>query len=358
MMADQIVSENKQLDPIKKKTTDSKRSGWANMGILFSTLAIVILLGAFGYAYFQLAQTNIALAQALTDINTQTVNNQKSVEALQTSVNTLQQDAQKSADLSAKQEQLIADWQAAQKGILIKWYVAEAQYLVKLANDHLMFTHDMTLSLTLLQRAEQVLQNLPNDDLLDIRKSLSADIAKLQSAPSVNTTALYVQLNGLNDIVDQLPLPSSPLKAEEKQKIETSNTSLPWWKAGLNKTWDALGKIVIVRSEANVQPFVMPEEKIFLYQNLHAQFESTMWSVLHHKPDVYQASLARALSWVQKYFDQSAPATLNMQKQLQELSKINIEPTTITLNDTLQLFDKYFAAAQSSNTLAETVIPH
>ena len=58
-------------------------------------------------------------------------------------------------------------------------------------------------------------------------------------------------------------------------------------------------QIVVVRYNASTTlPLVLPEEKSFLYQNLHAEMESAMWAVLHRNPSVYQTSLTRLTSWI------------------------------------------------------------
>ncbi|HEX4045654.1 MAG TPA: uroporphyrinogen-III C-methyltransferase, partial [Gammaproteobacteria bacterium] len=86
-----------------------------------------------------------------------------------------------------------------------------------------------------------------------------------------------------------------------------------------------------------------PEEKMFLYQNLHAQMEGAMWAVLQHNTAIYQASLARAIVWITHYFDPAAAVSTTLLQQLQTLEKTNLQPATANLADTLQLFDQYFA---------------
>lgn len=342
--ANEIIADEKE--PV------SSRANWGRAGFFFSTLAIVISVCTLGYSYFQLANVNISLAQNVSVLKKQSAASRDDIAALQKSVNDLQQAAQKSQELSAKQEQIISDWQAAQKGDLNKWYVAEAQYLVKLANDHVQFTHNILMAMTLLQRADQVLQNLNDPDLLEIRKSLAADIANLQVLPAVDITSLYLNLSTLDNQIDQLTLPVNPLKADTKKEMPVvEQPGTPWWKTGLDTSLNALRKIVIVRhisaNSENSMPLVLPEEKMFLYQNLHSQMESVLWGVLHRNNDVYQLSLTRAIDWIQKYFVQDAPVTTAVLKNLQVLKKISLQPPIANFSATLQLFDNYFVMGQA-----------
>jgi uroporphyrin-3 C-methyltransferase len=203
-----------------------------------------------------------------------------------------------------------------------------------------------------LQRADQTLQNVNDANMLDLRKSLAANIANLQALPAVDTTKLYLQIAGLQDVLNQLPLPAEPLSPNAKAAATTvSDPNMPWWQAGLNRSWQALRQLVVVRyNGSNTLPLVLPEEKAFLYQNLHAKLDNALWGVLHSNNDVYQISLAQAIAWVKQYFVQTAPATQSVLQGLQELQKVNIQPPTVNLTDSLQLFDRYFQQPESAAT--------
>lgn len=324
---------------IENHDQSSRVSGWVKASVTFLVIATLMLIGAGVYGYWQLQ-----------DLQNQTFNQQKNVTRLQADYNNLQQMADKSVELSKKQEQMIADWQAAQKGNLNKWYVAESQYLVRIANDHLLFTQNSAMVLTLLQRADQVLQNLHDmsSRVMELRRSLAENILVLQQHPTVDINNLYLQLTGLNQQIDQLLLPTSPLKPEKINAHPPEDATATWWQKGINKTWDMLSKIVIIRNNStNMLPLVMPDEKVFLYQNLHAQMENVMWAVLHRNNDVYQASLKRMISWIQQYFDQEAAVTKAVLQRLAELQKTDLQAPALKVNATLQLFDNYFANADA-----------
>ena len=305
------------------------------VGKLFLILIILIIIGAVGVGYWQLYR----LRELSISLHKQQATEQNALFSMQQSLS----DLQRTTDSALS---VVNEWKAVQKGNLNKWYVAEAQYLVKLANDHLEFTHNTTMALILLQRADQVLHNLQDSSVLDIHKSLAEKIADLQQQPKVDVTGLYLALVALNKQLDQLQLPASPLKASQQPIVPVAeSTNATWWQRALDQSWQALQKIVIVRNNTkNVLPLVMPEEKIFLYQNLHAQLEEAMWGALHRNMDVYKTSLARAIEWTTLYFDQEAPTTQSMLQNLNKLQEVNIQPPVVSLAPTLQLFDSYFAS--------------
>lgn len=333
-----------QQKPEEQQTNTHKSKG-SRLGTLIFIFIIAAVIACFGYGYFELSKVNIQLAKMVTDVQGRTTSGQNDIAGLKDSVSSMQQSMQKTQDLSAQQEKIMSDWRAAQQGDLNKWHVAEAQNLTKMANEQLQFMHNSKMAIILLQQADKELQNAQDPAQLEIRKSLAADIANLQALPQVDITAIFMQLHGLNEIIDKLPLPTNPLKSDDQQaQAAPVSDQASWWKAGMESAKASLSKIVIVRKyENNALPLVLPEEKVFLYQNLHAQIESAIWGLLHDNHDVYTTSLARAATWTQQYFDQNAQETKTVLETLTELQKINVQPPVASLINTLQLFDSYFA---------------
>lgn len=341
------MTENEEQKVIAVSKSAKNSTRLINIGIFFTTFALVVFVSAFGYGYYELSKVNMSLANMMTDLQLQANENKKEVVSLQQALQEVQATAEKSKELSAKQEQLITEWKDSQKGNLEKWHVAEAQYLVTLANDHVVFTHNTLMALTLLQRADQALAGLNDNNLMPIRKSIAGDIATLLAAPQVDTTKLYLILSSINQQVMKLPLPAGPMQRfEEPSKEPAHDQSLSWWRMGLHNTWDALKKIVIVRyNGANSPPLVLPEEREFLYQNLRSQIETAIWAALHNDKQIYQSSLNQASAWVQQYFVMTAPETEAMLQRLDELKSLNVQPPIANLTPTLQLFDGYMKKA-------------
>src|SRR5690606_13655219 len=80
--------------------------------------------------------------------------------------------------------------------------------------------------------------------------------------------------------------------------------------------------------------------KTFLYQNLQASLQNAKWAVLHQNNDVFQSSLTTSMNWIKQYFVQDATETTTMLDSLAELQKLDIQPATVDLDATLQLFKR------------------
>lgn len=337
------------------KTEDQQQpapppKNWAKRGLIITLFALAIFICAVSVGFFQMINNNLVLARQVASLREVQDTQQQNMITLQNTVDKEDQALASARALSQEQARLVAEWRAAQKGDLAKWQVAESQYLVKLANDHLQFNHDVDTAKLLLQRADQTLSNLKDPRLLELRKSIANNLAQIDSLSRMNTTDLYLRINALDQQIDQLPLPQNPLKPAIPNTASNSVTSnvnsetSSWWQQGLTHAWQGLRQIVIVRKiGTDALPLTFPEEKLFLYQNVHAQISNMLWAVLHQKNVVLQTSLQRTIAWIKAYFVQEDPATQNMLQNFLALQQINIDPPNINLSATLKLFDDYFS---------------
>lgn len=343
-MADELqVTEQTEE---QKEPELNRKNGGAKASLFIAFLALIIVLCAAVFGYLSMTNAKRSLKHSIRAMKQQIATNQAAMQAIQHAVKENAQLVQTSKALADEQTRLIADWRAAQQGNLAKWQAAEAQYLVNLANDQLQYNADPNMAKILLQKAEQTLNNLQDPQLMAIQKSIAADLASLTTLPQNDVTNLYIQVLGLDKQIDQLTFPMNPLVQQSNQSpMMQSTANLSWWQAGLQKAWQGLQQIVIVRKTGSeAPPITLPEEKTFLYQNLHAQMSNIMWAILHHNNTVFQASIENAMSWIKQYFAQDNDVTKNLISNLGALQKINLEPTSINFAATLKLFDDFFNA--------------
>jgi uroporphyrin-3 C-methyltransferase len=345
----------KQIDPVSENATvvtEKKRYGKAGLGIIIILCAVIVFLGIYAFGMYRLIGVNKQLAVATAQMNTQLMQNQKDIQALQKAQTDAEQSGQRLQDDFTQQQTALAEIKNIQQTKNDDWTVAEARYLVNLANDNLQIGDNIPLVINLLQTADQELQGSTNPKLLPLRKALAADLATVKAIPTVDFTGVYLRLSALNDQVDKLPLPTK--RPDGILSTSADISQAVWWKRGLQNTWAALQKIVVVRyNQPGVRPFILPDQQEFLYQNIHAMFEQAMSAVVHRQPEIYRASLLQAQQWIQKYFLADAPETQAQLKALTELQSINIRPALPNVTASLQAFREYTqtdSADQSGKT--------
>jgi uroporphyrin-3 C-methyltransferase len=168
----------------------------------------------------------------------------------------------------------------------------------------------------------------------------------LQNVPSVDYTGLYLQLSALNEQIEKLPLINL-----NPSPLSTANAAenLAWWRRGLQQTEKILRQLIVIRHTDNgMLPFITPEQKGFLYQNLHAMLQQAMFALIQKQPDIYRTSLQQATVWIKQYFIQDSPAVSAALSNLVQLQAVTIQTDVPSLQASMQAFQGYFAMQSKS----------
>ncbi len=138
-------------------------------------------------------------------------------------------------------------------------------------------------------------------------------------------TTIYTQLTQLDQLMDSLPFPATPLPTHQTMQAIAVNPNLNWWQKGLAFSWHALSKVVIVRhNQTGALPLVLPEEKAYLHLNLHMEMQSAIWGLLQQNNTIYQDSLLRAKQWIMLYFMPNAKETKAALTAIDQLQKNDV----------------------------------
>lgn len=335
-----MVNEvEKKVDSNKTKDSPKKTFPLRKIGLVFLILLFAALLSGEGFFYYYLAKSQTQLTTVVNQLQTEqqkmaTIDVEKNLTSASQAIQQLQADVKQLQQTSMQATQS----QQMNKNKL-EWM--QASYYVKLANDNLQYVNNIPVAVNLLKMADDTVRDLSDARYDDIRKALANDIASLQSAPNVDVTGLYLRLTALNTQLDQLQLPNKLFATEKPAEANTTPSDQSWWQRGLQNTWQALQKIVVIRyDEKNTQPFITPEQQLFLYQNVHAMLAQAIWGLLHGQTAIYQGGLKQTSDWVKKYFVADSSVTHATLNELDELQKIDIHPTNPTIMDSLQAFKK------------------
>lgn len=344
MADEQLNAEDEQLAPQKTRSTRGSTSVF-----IFVLALVLIAIAVYGnYTSIQvkkLLQQHAKFTQQQAALISQTSN------TLVNSIAHINQQNQATQDITQQGVQLVKELQTLRQGDLSLWYVAEAANLVRLANDLLQFSDNSDAAIKLLQRAAALLQNQNDANLFAVKKVLNESLAQLSSLPQINITDIYLKLLAVSTQIDKLNLPTAVI-AQTSNALPSVNPELPWWQRGVQQSVEVLRKIVIIRkTDAQTPPVIMPDEKNFLYQNIVAQMNISIWGLLHRNQTIYQAGLFQAALWIKTYFVQSDALTQNVLQQITALQAMSVSQRELSLGDALQQFDEYFRNQQTENQL-------
>ncbi|MCD6039791.1 MAG: hemX [Gammaproteobacteria bacterium] len=333
---------NERKDEIIEKTpanpAASRRFPWRTLGIFCTAVSVIVLIVVGIYSGDYLIRFNKKLAVSA-------MQSQEKLHQLQSDISTIRKETDAAQEKMGQLSENIKNLKTTVEALSQinqdnqSWRVNEAHYYAKLANDTLQFSHNISLAVTLLKKAEQGISGMTDPKWLEVRKVIAMDIAALQSTPQLDVAELYIKLTVLNNQLDKLPLLAKQTNLPEQKSVEVEPTQT-WWQRGLHASWRALENIVIVRYQSNGPlPLMVPEQQIFLFQNLHAMLAQAMWALLHQQPIIYQSSLKQVNAWIIRYFVLEASLTQALLSELSQLEKIDINPPIPDIKNTLQAFN-------------------
>jgi uroporphyrin-3 C-methyltransferase len=185
--------------------------------------------------------------------------------------------------------------------------------------------------------------------LLPVRKILAKDIQTLNNIPAIDLTGLSVTLSTMSNNIPNLPLRTPDPKTHKlKQANETQSSSdvkniqeLP------AAIWQDIKSLIIIRNhEKPLEPLLAPDQHFFLVQNLALLLEQSRLALLNGHNEIYQERLATTKKWVSQYFDTEHNVTRNMLSNIDELLKIDIDPTLPDISSTFSAVKKYRTQGQ------------
>ena len=86
-------------------------------------------------------------------------------------------------------------------------------------------------------------------------------------------------------------------------------------------------KVVTVKHYAADAPhFITPDERAYLNARLCLYLSQAQWAVLSHDNTLFTNSLKQANLWLQTHYDTNNAIAENIQKQINTLAAINLQP--------------------------------
>ncbi|GEK73699.1 MULTISPECIES: uroporphyrinogen-III C-methyltransferase [Halomonas] len=310
-------------------------SGGSKAGAV--ALGLVILLGAGG-AYFgwQVWQRLDAQRQdlaalpeqpatqgALDDLASRLENGQSERDAAISDLRSEFSDYRGSVDdaLDRVLEELASEQQTDERD----WLHAEAAYLLRLANQRLQLERDVEGAMALLRTADARLREADNPALLPVRREIASELAALEAVPRVDRTGLYLALNAQQERIAGLPLAQDIEEIAANSTIEEAPSG--GWQQQLSRFGEELKDLVTVRQHGEaMEALITPEQESYLRQSVRLILEQAQLALLKEEQELYDASLDKALTLIDGYYDTDDEGVQAVLNQLEALQGRTIRP--------------------------------
>lgn len=229
------------------------------------------------------------------------------------------------------------------------WMWAEAEYLLRLANQKLQLEGDADSALLILRAVDEMLRDSGEVAVLGIRDMLGSEMLALRSMEYVDVSGLYMRINNLMPMIDQLSLRDAMVEnynaqlAQTRDEIATSDDGM------LDRGLAILQSIFVwqdwdVESEALLPP---PQEAV-LKQNLRLMLEQAQLSLLLAEPQVYEDSLSKGAQWTDRYFAIDSGPGRTLREELVDLATAKITANRPNISGSLELLRQIDAGRNQS----------
>lgn len=200
------------------------------------------------------------------------------------------------------------------------WLLAEAEYLLRLANQRLIMAGDTVAARALLESADNLLREIDNVALHDVRRALAADLAAVRAVPAIDVEGIYLRLAALIEQADQLQIFSLP-----EREAQPEAPAADGWQDRLREGYEAaLQKlseyIAIRRRDTPAQALMDPQFEGLVRQNLRMLFEQAQVALLSGNATLYRESLERAQHWVAQFEESDEAAASAMSREIDQLA--------------------------------------
>lgn len=358
-----MTEANSPPDSSQALTPDNPPPSERRAGTLrtlnFLVLVIVLLLIVLGLLFWQWTSTR----QRLNDLQqalTQRLE-QFAVVSQQSSAIARQAEARSAEAVSKTEllEQQLAESQDQQETLQTLYKeltnsreertIAEIEQLLIIANQQLQLAGNIRPALLALQTAYTRLQQIETPQAVLLRKTVLDDIQHLQNLPQANIAELNVELEGLAQAVDALPLVSD--RHPQALPVESGQDANPWRRL-IHEIWQDFRSLVrLERIDRAEPPLLTPEQSFFLRENVKLRLLMARIALLQHDEQNYRANMEAAAEWIKQYFDTSAPATQKVLAHIRGLADDTIETQIPDINDSLGLVSKYKLSLEKASAL-------
>lgn len=211
------------------------------------------------------------------------------------------------------------------------WLLDETENLLIIAQNRLVYSRDAHLARLALQAADKQLAQLGDPDYQPVRKSIATGVTALEAFERLDLSGHAQRLGQLAGRVDQLAaLPDAP-SANSRARAD---------RGVLREFWGDLKELIRVRSTADVpRPFLLPEQRYFVRENLRLMLYGAQIALLHGDGATFEQNTQAARNWLQTYFDthdatvQTALAELDRALQARSVNLPELGNTLTLLHD-------------------------
>ncbi|WP_027962595.1 uroporphyrinogen-III C-methyltransferase [Halomonas halodenitrificans] len=205
------------------------------------------------------------------------------------------------------------------------WLHAEAAYLLRLANQRLQLERDVQGAAALLRTADKRLKEADNPALVPVRREIASELSSLEAVPRVDRTGLWLTLNAQQEQIAGRPLSQDIDEITASSEMEEAPSGS--WQKQLSSFGQELKSLVTVRKhDEALEALISPEQESYLRQSVRLVIEQAQLALLKEEGELFEASLDKAITLIEGYYDTDDSGVQSVLDRLGELKGEAVRP--------------------------------
>ncbi len=199
-----------------------------------------------------------------------------------------------------------------------RFRIRAAQDLLLMANDELLFQHDVPLALLALHKADDQIRRAGDPRLLPVRSAIARETLKLKALRRWRVSTRALSLVALAHAVRHWPLVVAT--TFHPAVVRAQPAPEPFWHRAVFGVWhDFLALIRIRKASHNERALLSPKREAFVRANTTLRLYTAEYALLEYRPAVMRANLLATERWIGRYFDTKTPAVKAAQAEIARL---------------------------------------
>lgn len=192
------------------------------------------------------------------------------------------------------------------------WLLAEVEYLTRLAHQRVMSDRNITVAISLLQQADEILRDMGRADVFSLRAQLGQDIQALRMADTVDVAGTLIKLQTLSAAVPHLSFVS-----QRQFRLETPLTTVDSddevsWQTKLKQAVDDMYRFQAITEPP--EPVLSLDQVGLLKQQVKLRLVQAEYALMRGDQTLFDQSLRFCSESIADYAEKSANKVVFMEQ--------------------------------------------
>ncbi|WP_299730712.1 uroporphyrinogen-III C-methyltransferase [uncultured Endozoicomonas sp.] len=376
------LPENKTKDTSQKAQKKPVKTN-ASSGRSLAGLSLILALGAIGLSGYiawramPIEQNQPLLQESMNLLQAQVARQQARLTTVdETTTSLLERLQNQTTDLEEREERLLSRVDSLSGKVTNlegstrnQWHIGEVEFLLRLANQRLLTTNDTASALSLMESADQILDQMNEFSVFQLREALAEDIAVLKSVDVLDQENVWLRIHALTDLIPQLITlddnqltESATAPLAESNSAETTDESTTWQQTIqviLADTWQRFTSLFRVNTDRAkpIEVLLDAEQDLLIRQKLILLIEQSKLALMTGQSVIYQNSLQQTIDWINQYFTLGGETTRRLLTELEALKAQPVTPETPEIYRSLEALKDYQNTELENDLEPETESP-